>query len=311
MFFLFTWEEKFLIDQQLNNWKKAFIKKYWANNYYSFWEENFSADEIISLLMWWWLFNEKKFIIIKWIPKDTNIKIPSKEYEKLEKFLLEHLDNINTENVICFVSYKADKRTKLYKFLSKNKNIQVKEYKAFNEKQLITYLTKTFWIDENLAKYIIEKIWTNLYNIHNELEKIFKISPKITKELVDKYTSTNIEQDSFKLLDNLTNKKQAITILHNIQKKQEDFFKILWLLYWNLKNIILIVEEKKLWLSSKEIASKLWIHPFVVWKIYSKYNNEKEFEIFFKKLIDLDYNIKSWKIDINLAFLYLKKNNFI
>jgi len=29
MLFLFTWEEKFLLDQQLKKWKKAFIKKYW------------------------------------------------------------------------------------------------------------------------------------------------------------------------------------------------------------------------------------------------------------------------------------------
>ena len=307
MFFFFTWEERYLIDNQLEKWKKAFLQKYWANNFYSFWEWNFDFEKISSVLMWGGLFDEKKFIIIKWVPKDSFLKIPNWEYEKVENFLLEHLNNISSENVICFVSYKPDKRTKLYKFLAKNENIELKEYKAFSEKKLIWYIVKTFAVNENLANYIVEKIWTNLFNIHNELEKIKKISQVITKELVDKYTTNNIEQDSFALLDNIVDKKKTLNILNNLQENKEDIFKILWLLYWNLKNVILIAEQKNYWLSSKEIASKLSIHPFVVAKTYKNLNNIEIYKQMFKKMLDLDYAIKSWKIDSSCAYLYLKK----
>ena len=92
------------------------------------------------------------------MPKDSFVKIPSGEYEKLEKFLLEHLEHLNSEDVVCFVSYKPDKRTKLYKFLAKNKNIQIKEYKLFTEKKLLDYLQKTFNLDQNTASYAVEKI---------------------------------------------------------------------------------------------------------------------------------------------------------
>ena len=307
MIFFFTWEENFLIEQQLIKWKKAFVTKYGANNYYAYPDIIDSADEIISACMGGWLFDEKKFIVIKWVPKDGLNKISSSDQEKLEKFFTEHIDNLSTDNVIAIVSYKPDKRTKFYKFLSKKSNIDLKEFKAFSEKKLIAYLMKTFQINESLAEYVIWKTWTNLFSIHNELEKILKVSSNITKELVDKYVNTNTEQDSFALLDNLNNKEKAIKILQNLQANQEDFFKILWLLYWNLKNIILIVENKKDGLTSKEIATKLWVHPFVVWKIY-KYNNDFwVYKDMFKKLIDLDYAIKSWKIDSWLWYLYLKK----
>jgi len=307
MFFLFTGEERYLIDIQIDNWKNAFIKKYWLNNLYIFWEENFNAEQIQTLLMWWWLFEEKKLIIIKWLPKDSIIKISSWEYDKIESFLLNHFDNLSTDNVIAFVSYKPDKRTKLYKFLSKHSKIKLKEYKAFTEKKLINYLKETFNLSDTLSSYVISKLWTNLFYIHNELWKILKIYNKITKELIDKYVVVNIEQNSFSLLDNLQNPDNAIKIIDNLHHNQEDFFKILWLLYWNLKNIILILEQKNLWKNPKDISSILWIHPFVVWKIYKKYNFTEIFEKMFKKLIDLDYKIKTWKIDYKLSYLYLKK----
>jgi len=307
MYFFFTWEERYLIDNQLDKWKKAFLKKYGSNNFYSFGEWNFNFEKISSILMGGGLFDEKKFIIIKWVPKDSFIKVSNTEYEKLEKFLLEHLDNISSENVICFVSYKPDKRTKLYKFLAKNSNIELKEFKLFTEKKLISYIQKTFQVNETIATYIVAKIWTNLFNIHNELEKILKIYPQIKKDYIDKYTTTNIEQDSFALLDYLENKNKALEILINLQDKREDIFKILWLLYWNLKNIILIMEEKQNGLNSKEIASNLWIHPFVVSKTYKKSFDLIKIKNMFKDLIELDYDIKSWKKSSDLWYLYLKK----
>ena len=306
MIFLFTGEEKFLLDKQLSTWKDAFIKKYWENNLYIFQEDNFNAENIASALAGWWLFDDKKFIIIKWIPKDSFQKVPNSEYLKLEDFITEHIDNLPEDNVIVFVSYKPDKRTKFYKFLSKNSNIQTKEFKLLNEKQLLAYLTDSYPISLSDANYLIEKVWTNLMLLNNELQKILKISNKIDQRLIDKYVVQNVEQDAFKLLDNLSNKK-FLKILSNLEESKEDFFKILWLLYWNLKNIILILEQKKKGESAKWIASKLSLHPFVVNKIYKSKYDFNLIKLLFSELVNLDFNIKNWKIDVNLAYLYLKR----
>jgi len=59
--------------------------------------------------------------------------------------------------VIVFVSYKPDKRTKFYKFLSKQENIKIEEHKFFNEKQLIIHLKENFPLTDSLAHYVIER----------------------------------------------------------------------------------------------------------------------------------------------------------
>jgi len=305
MIFLFTWEEKYLLDSQLDNWKQAFIKKYGLDNLYIFNEDNFVADQIANALAWWGLFDEKKFIIIKWFPKDSLSKVPSSEYEKLEKFVMEHIDHFPEENVVVFVSYKPDKRTKIYKFLSSK--AQVKEFKQLTEKKLLSYLTEHFPISSSDANYLMEKVWTNLFLLVNEIKKILFVSNKVTKELIDKYAISYPEQDAFKLLDNLDNKEKAVKILNQLEEMKEDFFKILGLLYWNLKNVILITEEKLRWENSKQIANKLWIHSFVASRIYSKDYDLDKIKKMFNELLDLDSNIKTGQIDSSLGYLYLKK----
>lgn len=307
MLFLFTWEEKFLLDQQLEKWKKAFIKKYGSNNFYSFQEDNFDTEKIASLLLWWWLFDEKKFIIIKWVPKDTFIKIPQQNLQKLEEFISNNIDHFSQEDVIVFVSYKPDKRTKFYKFLANHPKVEVKEFKLLNEKQLLSFLTSNYPISLEDAKYLIEKVWTNLYMLNNELNKILKVSDKITKQLIDLYVIKNVQQDAFLLLEKIHDKNTTMQILSNLEEMWEDFFKVLWLLYWNFKNVILVKEQQLLWENSKTISQKLSLHPFVVSKILKQNHDIQKIKGIFNRLLELDLSIKSWKISSELGYLYLKR----
>lgn len=307
MIFLFTGEETFFIDRKIKIRKESFSQKYGALNIYDFSEWNFDLNQIQQTLMWWGLFDDKKLIIIRWIPKDSFSKVPSSLIEKTFDFVEKNIDSFNEDDVIVFVSYKPDRRTKAYKFLSKHSKIKLEEYKLLNERSLVAHLQKEFNIDSKLASYVVSIAWTNLLNIHNELSKILKISDTITKNLVDKYVNKNIEQDSFALLDNINNSWKSIKILENLQNNSEDFFKILWLLYWNIKNTILILEQKDMWLSSKEISSKIGVHPFVTMKVLKSHENKKPFILLFDKLLNLDFQIKSWTLDWSLAYIYLKK----
>ena len=227
--------------------------------------------------------------------------------EKVEDFLQQHIEQLPSENVVVFISYKPDKRTKFYKFLVKNPLVQVKEFKLLNSKQLLKYLVENYPISSNDAQYLVERVGTNLYMLHNELMKILKISPKITKDLIDKYVIKNVQQDAFALVDNLQNSQKVLEILNNLEQMGEDFFKVLGLLYWNLKNTILIKEQQSLNEDSKTIASKLGVHPFVVAKTLKGTYDIAFLKDIFHKLIDLDYNIKTGKIASELGYLYLKK----
>lgn len=316
--FLFTWEEKLLLDQELKKWTKAFVSKYWGNSLYRFHTDDFSWEQILSLMMWWWLFDEKKFIIIYWMPKDTDKTnaLTGKEYDKVWDFFISNFDTIDPETVIVLISYKPDKRGKLYKFL--DKKVQKKVFWLLSEKKIIEYITSFLQCSESIWQLILEKCGTNLLYIHNEISKlkiIYDVSNKwnITRQDVDFYINTNEEVDNFKLLDYLNkDKKKAIKILDWIQRDWTDIFAIIWLLYWHIKIILQIIDQKNNWITdSKQIAAAIWIHPFIVYKILKYYdnykNNEQNFLSLFDNLLNLDYWIKSWKVPAEFGYLELKK----
>lgn len=82
------------------------------------------------------MFATKKLIVIYGIPKDntTSNKTNANKSNAIEEYLQKQWGNIPDNSIIIFVSYKPDKRTKGYKFLSKHTDI--KEYKPLQDKQL-------------------------------------------------------------------------------------------------------------------------------------------------------------------------------
>lgn len=323
MLFLFTWEEKFLLQQKLNKWKEAFIEKYDSKDFYSFRNGNIDSQIIISLLMGWGLFDDKKLIFIYWLPKDSNKSnnIDKSNYESLEKILMEHIDYISSsDDIVIFISYKPDKRGKLYKFItSKIKEGKVKQelFPQKNTRGLTTYIRNYLACDDSTARNILEKTGTDMQYIHNEISKlkvlhnVGKIS-KITLAEVEQYIINSNETDSFKLLDGMkSNKKSALKIIDKLKKNNEDIHKIMGLIHWHIRSVLLVIDQKIQWIdSSKTIASTLKLHPFVASKILKAYNKEDIEPLLWlhKDMIDLDYGIKIGQIHKSFAYLELKKS---
>jgi len=323
MLFLFTWEEKFLLQQKLNKWKEAFIQKYDSKDFYSFRSENFDTQMITSLLMGWGLFDEKKLILVYGLPKDSDKSnsLEQSKYESLEKILMNHMDYISSsDDIVIFVSYKPDKRGKLFKFIaSKIKEGKIKEelFLQKNTRGLTTYIKNYLACDEITAKNILEKTGTDMQYIYNEISKLKILQdvgkiPKITLAEVEKYITNSNETDSFKLLDGMkSNKKSALEIIDKLKKNDEDIHRIMGLIHWHIRSVLLVVDQKIQWVdSSKTVASTLKLHPFVASKMLKAYNKEDiaPLLLLHKDLINLDYGIKSGQINKSFAYLELKKS---
>ena len=317
MIFLFTGEERFLLKEKLNLWKNKFLEKYWNTNLYIFSADNINSFDIINLMLWWGLFDDKKLIIIYGIPKDSveSNKADSKQLKIIEDFLLSNISAINWESIIVFVSYKPDKRTKLYKLLQKTAKIE--EFKLLSEKKLIEYISNYLDCSNTIWKEILNKTWTDLTYIHNEISKLkllldSKIIWQIDKQSINKYITTKEEAIAFNLLDNIWTEK-SIKILQTLEKNKKDnndIFQILWLLFWHLKTILLVLDQKLQSVNdTKSIASAIKAHPFVVSRILKRYstNSIDSIKNFLKQIIQLNYDLVRWQIDINFAFLELKK----
>lgn len=315
--FLFTWEEKFLLYQELGKRKKSFLEKYWWENIFEFKSDDINVAEIFNAIFSWWLFVSKKLIIIFWLPKDTDKdnSVPASKYNDFEQKLVDSFQTIPDSVVLVFVSFTPDKRLKTYKFLAEN--INIKEFPKLNENRLKDFAKSILKdISQSDLDYLVSQVWDNMFGIYNESNKLKIYSQekwtKIDKDMIDNIIYPQAMINSFELLDKMFfDKKRSLQILENMREKWADTFQFLWMLYWWLKSVLQMIDLYSDWMtSSKDLASKIWVHPFVVaknMKIIDKLlPKQSKIKEFFEKLIYLDYNIKTWKIPAEIFWLEIK-----
>lgn len=320
--FLFTGQEKYLLDAELKRRKDGFIEKFGKDTIFLFNSENFAVGTINECIFGWWLFFSKKLIIINWIPLDTDIsnKINNSVSEIFIEDFLKKKWVIPDEVLLIFISYKADKRWKMYKFLAENgnlkdfDNLKESDYKSFIKENL-----KNISSDSETTDYLLLKVWNNLYRLSSEVEKINlfceknKIS-KLTNEIIDNVVFGSSDINSFELFDHFfTDKNRVIKIIESNQASWTDRNQYIGMLYRWFKLYIFLVNFHQKWIKdAKYIAQSIKYHPFAIMKnmkniekIVDNYENIKKI---YKNLIQIDAGIKSWKYPDSYFWLGVKKS---
>lgn len=305
--FLFSWEESYLLHQEVLKRKKAFLEKYGEQGLFVFKSNELDKSTIINCIFSWWMFATKKLIIIYGIPRD-NLPINkalASTINPIEEALIDKRDQIPAESIVILVSYKPDKRTKSYKFFSKH--AEIKTFTPLKGIQLTQFVSQQLGelIDHKQAGLIVSLVGNNLFNLTHECEKlelyaVYHQLKKLDADHIAQVVYAQAEIDSFKILDNLfTNKQKTLELITQYQEQNTDMFQFLWMLYRGLKMVIQIVDlhEQKI-TSSKEIASIIKVHPFAVSKqnknIHLLLEHITQIKQFYHKLLELDYNLKSW-----------------
>ena len=319
--FLFTGENIYTLRQELERWKTSFIEKYWEDSLFVFNSENWDNWVVNQALYAWWLFVAKKMIIIEGIPKDMSQDwwIPQ---DKIDKFFSDFEANqqyLTSDTMVLFMSYKPDKRTRIFKRLSEN--VQVKNFDLYKDAQLRLFVKEKFNpldIDAETTDYFLEKVWTDMFRLSSEIEKVKYVvhSWKITSEMIDHYCFWMIEANVFSLFDQLfSSPVQAVKILENMQREWKDRNAILWPLLWSLKVLLVVVDYANQWIKdSKLISSEAKLPPFSIAKnmknvdLYLSHQND--LKSLFKKIIDTEYSIKTGKFP-DAYFWLAVKNAFL
>jgi DNA polymerase III delta subunit len=305
--FLFTWEEEYLLHEDLRVWKQAFLEKYGEQWLFIFRSDDLDKATLLNAIYAGGMFSTKKLVVIYGIPKDStpSNKTSASISWPIETYLIEHRATIPADTIVILVSYKPDKRTKTYKFFSKN--AQVKTYEPLKDKQLIWFIQHKLWnlIGTTEAEMIVSLVWWHLFNIANECEKLkmyadYHWLQKITNSHIHDIVFHQWEIDSFQILDNLfSNKEKALQLIEQAQQQHQDTFQFLWMLYRGLKLVIQMIDLHEQWVrSSKEIASIVKLHPFAVAKQYKHIDrlveNKEWIHNLLHHLVELDRSIKSW-----------------
>ena len=322
--FLFTGQEKYNLNKELRFWMDSFRQKFGESSVDTYNSENRNEWKINQAIFWWWLFAVQKMTVIKWIPlpAERSTWFTADMVDEFIESFMKKYEQIPNENIVIFVSYNPDKRWRFFKFFA-SKWLVTKEFTPISEIQRKIFVKDWFKkfnisISENCISTFLGKVWTDLYQIDSEIDKlqeycqINKIS-EITNEIIENVTFGITDNDAFSVLN--TAFQSRISAIKKLQKIQNDWTnrnEFAWALYSQLKSSIMINRLYKLWIKdSKEIATKCWLNPNAVFinmkNIKDIAKNWIEIENTYKCLLETDYKIKSGKCDEIEFWLNIKK----
>lgn len=243
------------------------------------------------------LFETQRGIIIKRLYKN-------KDKDRLIESILAIIEKDSSEDIIYFwEEEKVRVNTKYLKFFSKN--AAVEEYDELNKRSFATWLKEELdnnglKMDPTLQKLLAEKTNYDPERCANEIKKL-----KLDPESDLRYVTDTLERDIWALIDaiNHKDKAQSMSILENLYKQNNDPNYILSMLARNLRIMTLAKYLNDQRNSFKEICSILRIPPFTLPSILdsSKGYEWKNIQQIYKKLANLDQQIKTGKIDGNLG----------
>lgn len=249
------------------------------------------------------------------IVKDPQF-LTGKDQTKVEhdlKAFEDFLSNPAPETIFIVVApyEKLDERKKIVKLLKKE--AEVLEARPFKEQEMEK------WIDTRVLQYeveitklakekIIQLLGFRLVMIAGEIEKLALYAGKggvIDETIVGQLVSKTIEQDIFSFVDHVVHRRKtaALQEFYDLLKQKEEPFKILVLLARQFRIIYQVKELSKRGYSQQKIAGTLKQHPYVV-KLANQQGNlftEKQLLGFIDELAEADFNIKTGKVEKQLA----------
>ena len=300
--YLLYGEDNSIIENELSSIKK----KLKISDIIKYEIESNNVQDIIEDASTISMFSNKKIIIID----NSNFFIANKNIDNL-KMIEKYLENSNPNSYLIFITHneKVDTRKKIYKLI--NKNGTIIECKKGDNKYITKYIND--YLKENNYRiedinYFISIVGTNLYNIKNELDKLFmyKINDKIiSNNDINKIVIKNMDDEIFVLSDAIiaNNTKKSFELLEEFLNKNYDEIAIIMLLASQFRFLYQVKRLVNKNMNYNEIAKTLEVNPYrVKYSIQKIHNyNEKSLTNRIKKLAKIDHDIKLGLIDKRIA----------
>ena len=239
------------------------------------------------------LFISKRGIVLKRLYKN-------KDKDKLiENILIILKKDTRTDVIFFWEDEKIRVNTKYLKFFKENAALE--QYDELNKRAFAGWLKEELdanglKLDITTQKLLAERTNYDPERCSNEIKKL-----KLDPENDTTYIADTLEKDIWSLIDaiNLKQREKSMEILENLYKQNNDPNYILSMLARNLRILTLVKHLNDQGKSFKEICSILRIPPFTLPSILdtSKRYERKQIIQIYKKLSNLDLQIKTGKID--------------
>lgn len=315
--YLFYGREYYLIENTIKVFKESLSEGMVDFNLDIIDGKETMLDQLISSIETLPFMDDRKIVIVK---DFELLKGKKKNFtDSDEKYLIEHLDNIPDSTVLVFIVYgDVDKRKSLVKKIDKNGIVF--NCDKLSDMDLFKWVKKKFEaknaiIDNPQIMYFIEQEGyrdksseKTLSDLENEINKISSFvgkGNKVSNEVIDKLSQKKVENDIFKLIDYIgeKNSSNAMKILNDMIYEGESVLGIFAMIARQFKVVMQVRQLQTEGYTSKVIAEKLKIHPFVAGKALKQSNNFSDEVIIdmLNYILESDYKIKNGLVRDTLA----------
>ncbi|MCR4650346.1 MAG: DNA polymerase III subunit delta [Lachnospiraceae bacterium] len=262
--YLLYGEEAYLRLQYKDKLKAALVAEDDNMNYAYFEGKDIDVGEVIDLAETLPFFADKRVVFVE----------NSSFIEDGNEQLAEYIPNIPESTCLCFISPKADKRTKIFKAIAKVG--RVVEFAEQSEETLRRWIIKRMSdehkrISQAAVSHLLDNTGTDMVNISMEMEKLFCYTlgrDEVTDEDIDAICTVASANRIFEMIGYVSEKKcnKALAIYHELLSLKESPFGVLALIQRQFNIMLQIKELQQMGRGLDVIAGKLKMSPYIVKK---------------------------------------------
>ena len=242
--YLLYGEEAYLKKQYKEKLTKAMFPDGDTVNYAYFEGKGTEPSKLIDLAETMPFFAERRLIVVE----------NSGFFKSSCPELADYIRQMPDTACFLFVEEEADKRGKMFKAVKETG--YVLELKRQDEKTLLLWIARQVkgeqkQIKESTARYLLERVGTDMENLEKELEKLFGYTlgeTEITVSDIDAICSVQIENKIFKMIEAAAAKRQ--------KEMLDYYYDLLTLKEPPLKILSLLSRQFRLLLETKELVKE-------------------------------------------------------
>ena len=260
--------------------------------------DELSKSDFVSLICGISLLSEKRFVYIRNLSENSEIW----------QNLAEILPRISTDVHLCLVEDKIDKRSVVYKAISKIvelyefKNLTTRDSKNLAEFARLFAKKQGLLLDNKTASFLISWVGIDEWRIRDAIEKMALIG-EANEQNIREFVPQNIEGNAFTIIE--------MMFLGDILKLQEEFsklkitdgedgaFRFLGMISTQIFNLVALKVGKDIGKTTAEIAKEIGANAWALGKMenFVQNLNESQLAEIVSKFTQVDEIIKTKSID--------------
>ena len=260
--------------------------------------DELSKSDFVSLICGVSLLSEKRFVYIRNLSENSEIW----------QNLAEILPIISTDVHLCLVEDKIDKRSVVYKAISKIvelyefKNLTARDSKNLVEFARLFAKKQGLSLDNKTANFLISWVGVDEWRIRDAIEKIALIG-EANEQNIREFVPQNIESNAFVIIEMMflgeSLKLQEEFLKLRITDGEDGAFRFLGMISTQIFNLGALKIGKNIGKTTAEIAKEIGANAWALGKMenFAQNLNESQLAEIVSKFTQVDEIIKTKSVD--------------